>query len=315
MDFGKLQDISDVDFTLPPDHPDTGPLLARLKTHRLGLPPEQREKARFYFAAPVWNDREFVGRIYPRGVKPQDYLREYARVFNSVELNSTYYGVNPEHIKKWKEAVSPEFRFSPKVPGLISHEKQLRNVTDDMQRFTEAVSAFGENLGPLFLLLPPSFGPPQIKFLEKFLGDFTSAKDAGMRIAIEVRNLDWFSNKRAQKHLFDLLESHGAISIITDTAGRRDAVHQRPTSSAAMIRFLGNRHDPSDFTRLDDWAERIKNWYARGLRTIYFFIHQPTEHLIIELAEHLVTRINAVCGSEIPVPRPVPPEPVQQELF
>ena len=85
-------------------------------------------------------------------------------------------------------------------------------------------------------------------------------------------------------------------TVITDTSGRRDAVHQCLTTNSAFIRFDGNELHKTDFTRIDEWAVRIKQWIDRGLETVYFFHHTPTKSLTPELSNHFLERMNTLCG-------------------
>ena len=106
--------------------------------------------------------------------------------------------------------------------------------------------------------------------------------------------------------LFEELTARGIGAVITDTAGRRDVMHMQPGCPEVLVRFAGNLLHPSDYRRLDDWADRIAGWCAYPLRAVYFMIHQPEEHLVTGLAVHLARAIASRTGI---LPRyPVPPE-------
>jgi Protein of unknown function DUF72 len=85
MDFGKLNNIENVDFTLPPDAPKTAEILRGLPT-RPHLP-------HVYIGATGWSMKEWVGTYYPKGTKATDYLQAYGKQFNSIELNTTHYRI------------------------------------------------------------------------------------------------------------------------------------------------------------------------------------------------------------------------------
>ena len=99
------------------------------------------------------------------------------------------------------------------------------------------------------------------------------------KLAVEVRHPDWFAQKNTKKELLDMLESLGRTAVISDVAGRRDVLHMRLTSGTAFIRFNGHNLHHSDFTRIDTWIERLDAWLKKGLREIYFFMHQPDKAL------------------------------------
>ena len=297
MDFGKLQNIQKVDFSLPPDDPGSAKLLGRLSA-----PPGPPG---IYVACPVWNHPGFVGLIYPPGTDPREQLRLYARHFNSIELNTTYYGVNRANLSRWRSMVAEDFRFVPKLTRHISHDRRLDGTDAASAENNQSLREdLGATLGPAFLLLPGDFAPAELRRLESFL----DAVPSDLQVAEEFRHPDWFSDRR----VFDLLEERAAIAVITDTAGRRDVVHQRLTSNTLMVRFVGNSLDPSDFKRLEAWVEKLADWTARGLRTVYFCLHQPDESHNVELARFLIQRLNERLGLALR-----PPEPLarQQELF
>ena len=82
-------------------------------------------------------------------------------------------------------------------------------------------------------------------------------------------------------------------AIITDTAGRRDCAHMALSTPKTLIRFVGNGLHPSDFERLDRWAERLLGWVDHGLQQAFVFFHQQDEAQTVDLAEHLERRFAA----------------------
>ena len=92
-------------------------------------------------------------------------------------------------------------------------------------------------------------------------------------------------------------------AIITDTAGRRDVAHMHLTIPKIFIRFVGNSLHPTDYTRIDDWANRIKYWLDNGLKEVYFFMHMHDEAKSPELALYLIDKLEAVCGIKVKKPQ------------
>ena len=81
-------------------------------------------------------------------------LTEYSRVFDTVELDNTFYGIpSKQTVLKWKGQTSDHFLFSAKFPKRISHEKMFINSESELSRFIDAISCLGEKLGPLLLQL------------------------------------------------------------------------------------------------------------------------------------------------------------------
>ncbi len=317
MDFGRLTDLAElehIDLSLPPDPPGTRSLLqhALAPSREAGPAEDSRESTppAVYVACPVWNHPGFLDLIYPADARPPEYLRHYARHFNAIELNTTYYGVRPELLARWRSMVPADFRFVPKLSKIISHDRQLRDCESETLHFCRAVQELGENLGPLFLLLPGGFGPERFDDLAFYLQRFPR----GQELAVELRHPAWFSEKHGGEKIWSVFEENQAVAIITDVAGRRDVLHQRLTSpkGTAVIRFVANGLHPTDYPRLDAWIERIAEWLEHGVRNIYFFLHQPDESQNVALAIYMIEGLNRRCGLALRLPEPIAR---QQELF
>ena len=118
--------------------------------------------------------------------------------------------------------------------------------------------------------LPPTFGPEHLRRLERYLLDFP----AYVPLAVELRHPGWFSDAGLLATVTAMLEALGKPLVISDVAGRRDALHQRLTTPVAFLRLNGHGLIDSDFRRADDWAARLAAWLEAGLHTAYVFIHQ-----------------------------------------
>lgn len=277
MKFGKLADISQVNFQLPPDQAGTITCLQKN--------PAKTEKLDFYIGCTGWSMKEWVGKVYPQNAKTKDFLRYYTKQFNTIELNTTHYRIpNLETIERWKAESETDFKFCPKIPQTISHSRNLGVGTPQLLQFCEAIQNLGKKLGCCFMQLPPYFGFNQLPTLEIFLKQFPNH----IPLAIEVRHESWFQNPDHSKAFFACLEQYRASTVISDVAGRRDVLHMRLTTSTAMIRFVGNNLHKTDYSRVDDWVSRIDNWFSNGLSEIYFFTHEPDNIKAPELAQYLL---------------------------
>ena len=109
-------------------------------------------------------------KIYPQGAKPNEYLNYYSYSFNTIELNSTHYGMpKAETIIGWKEKAEDGFVFCPKFPQEISHYQKLTGKPERTQLFCERIMLFEEKLGCAFIQLAPTFGPSYFQNLENFV--------------------------------------------------------------------------------------------------------------------------------------------------
>ncbi len=286
MQFGKVPDPNIIDFTLPPDAPQTKQILQK---HKNAKPFEA------YVGCAKWNRTELKG-FYPRGTK--DELAYYSTQFNSIELNATFYGMPSwQQIVTWRDKTPDHFKFFPKLTNTISHYKRLIDVKEPVEHFCNAISNFEDKLGMAFLQLHDNFKPKDFDRLQKVLDEFPK----GVPLGVEVRNEEWFNNAEIQERFCELLEKHQMANIIVDTAGRRDMLHMRLTSPVAFIRYVGANH-PSDLQRLDDWVERIQKWRSEGLQQLYFFVHQNIELESPLLADHFIRTLNAVLDLSLSVP-------------
>ena len=303
MDFGKLPDISQVDFALPRDSVRNKSVLQSAGG---------ATSPKIYIGSARWAERSLLGKIYPPGTPQKDYLDHYARQFNTVEMNTTHYRIPTEEmVTQWKEKVPKHFRFCPKIPQSISHSRDFGEGMNATELFQAALYSFGEHLGMPFMQLPPTFTPHRDgKRLFNYLKNWPS----NLPLAIEFRHPDWFSDARISSRAFDLLLEYGLSTVITDTAGRRDVVHMQVTSPRQAVRFVGNSLHPTDYSRLDDWIERIGRWLKYGLEELYFFVHQPEEHLCVDLSIYLIKQMNERLGLHLQHPEPIQ-KAVQKSLF
>jgi uncharacterized protein YecE (DUF72 family) len=282
MEFGKLDNIENLNFSLPPDTIET-PILLR------GLP-KNETLPHLYIGCTGWSMKEWVGRVYPKGTKPQDYLHHYSRQFNTIEMNTTHYRTpSVSDVEKWYKQTPDDFRFAPKMLQTVSHAKNLGYGTGLTLQFCEAIQGLGEKLGVCFLQMPPHFKYDDIGVLELYVKKFPKH----IPLAIELRHETWFSNPHYFKTVFDLFETYNISSVITDVAGRRDVLHQRLTTGKAVIRFVGNDLHETDFTRIQSWVSCLKKWFEMGLKEVYFFTHEPDNLKAPDLALFLLTEVSS----------------------
>jgi uncharacterized protein YecE (DUF72 family) len=174
-----------------------------------------------------------------------------------------------------------------------------------MHAFEKSIAAFGAHLGPAFLQLSDGFGPQRKKDLQYFI----HALPTDTKLFVEVRHPNWFDE--GELHwLIELLRPVNKGLIITDTTGRRDVCHMRLSVPKAFVRFVSNNLHPTDYTRIDDWVERIGYWLQNGLEELFFIVHMHEEAHSPELISYLIDKLNERCGLKLKKP-----VLVQGELF
>src|SRR5258708_7593737 len=309
MEFGKVTRLEEVDFSLPADDQMTDRLFE-------GLAGGKEEPTKLYVGCTQWGNKNWLGKIYPKGTKDKDFLAHYVKQFNGIELNALFYNLQPRSvIERWASLADTSFRFVTKFSTTISHTLQLKNTDRDTELFIDHMQSFGPTLGYSFLQLSDKFGPDRAGTLQ----DYIRRLPRDFHTCVELRQEDWFapvnrptgSNATAATDIpagaandtWQLFHHLGIGTVITDTAGRRDCLHMKLTAPVAFIRFVGNNLHPTDYPRIDAWAGRLKTWIDKGLREIYFIIHSPDELYAPELALYAVEQFNQQCGTNLKPPR------------
>jgi uncharacterized protein YecE (DUF72 family) len=286
MKFGQVPDPSEIDFTLPKDHPRTKEILKENKS----------KKFHVYVGCAKWNKADLKG-FYPKGTK--DELTYYSTQFNSIELNATFYSLpSPDQILTWKDKTPADFKFFPKITNTVSHFRRLLNITDVVTHFATSVLNFDDKLGMVFLQLHDNFKPKDYARLEEFIKNWPKE----VPLAVELRNEEWFADEEVFNKTMELFEENNITNIIVDTAGRRDMLHMRLTTTSTFIRYVGANSE-SDYTRLDEWVTRIKIWKKEGLENFYFFVHQNIEKASPLLSAYFIEKLNKEIGTQLHIPK------------
>lgn len=295
MKFGSVTNPEAIDFTLPKDHKDTKRVLNLVKDDN---------EPEIFVGCAKWNRADLKG-FYPRGTK--DELEYYSSQFNSIELNATFYRIfPPEQFEKWRKKTPSNFKFFPKLNQEISHWKRLNEVKEVVDNYLYSAVNLQEKLGTIFLQMHNNFAPKDFNRVVSFIEGWPKE----IPLAVEFRHTDWYNDPSVSEELFQLLENNNITNVIVDTAGRRDLMHMRLTNPTAFVRYVGANH-PTDYTRLDDWIERLKTWKAQGIKEIDFFIHQNIEKESPLLSAYFIKQLNAELGAQLKIPN----EAQQQNLF
>jgi uncharacterized protein YecE (DUF72 family) len=199
-----------------------------------------------------WSYDFWVGNFYPEGTNSSDYLTEYSRHFDTVEVDSTFYRIpSEETVVKWRNQTPLGFFFSAKFPQVITHMKMLKNCEMETERFIKRISGLGKKLGPLLLQFPSMFGEEHISILSAFV----SSLPDGYRFVVEVRNRKMLGNK-----LVSLLRDNGVALAFVDSPFMPETMEV--TADFVYVRWEGNRRKVKGTVgRVEvDRTEDIKKW-------------------------------------------------------
>lgn len=247
--------------------------------------------ANLRLGCPVWACAAWRDSLFTRRAARDDYLPQYASVFDAVEGNSTFYGLPTEAtVARWHEQVPRHFRFCFKFPQVITHRMLLRYADAETSEFLFLLEPLRDRLGPLLLQLPPNFAAADLHVLMHYLDRLPR----GFPYAVEVRHPEFFDGGAFEAALDDALAERlvarvnfDATCLFADQAldeTTRDAIKRKPqlplrrtaTNATPIVRFVG-RNDPEPCrAALQGWAEVVAQWEREG-RESYFFTHAPDD--------------------------------------
>ena len=277
----------------------------------------------YYLGLPAWNFPGWQGRYFPRRGRDGTSLRHYARVFNTVEGNTTFYQIpGPDTIARGGAAVAGTgFRFSFKLPRSVTHDRHA-NLTD-LEAFLQAVTPLEEYMGPLLVQCPASLGPAGLPELEAVINQLP----AGWPRAVEVRHPAFFERPEL---LEPLLERTGAARVMFDSrpiyqgdTGHPEVLaarHKKPdvplldTVYGGLVYARVVLHpDPESNARfVTQWLERVAGYLSAG-HSVYFMMHCPNNMHCPAYAAEFHEALAARCaGLALLPPWPLPQ---QQALF
>jgi uncharacterized protein YecE (DUF72 family) len=211
-----------------------------------------------------WNYPHWREVVYPKGLPAARWLAHYAQLFDTVEVNTTFYRLpRRESVATWVAETPPGFLFAVKASRYLTHMKRLTDLGTGVERFYERIEplARSRKLGPVLWQLPESFHRNDER-LEATLAHLPEG-----RHCFEFRHPSWFD-----AGVYDLLRAHGAALVIGDHPTRPFQAHEL-TADWTFIRFhYGSRGRGGNYSgrELEEWARRIEEWRERADVYAYF---------------------------------------------
>ncbi len=212
-----------------------------------------------------WSYDDWRGSLYPEGLPARRWLERYAEVFDTVEVNATFYRLpKVETVAAWVEQVPADFLFAVKASRYLTHMKRLHDVADSVARFWEPLEPLrrGRRLGPVLWQLPENF--------ERDDDLLAAALDVlpPARHCFEFRHPSWFAAS-----VRELLTARGASLAIGDDK-RRPLPAARPVGELAYLRLhYGHRGRGGNYSdaELAEWRRRIAAWRTR--REVFVYLN------------------------------------------
>ncbi len=211
-----------------------------------------------------WNYADWRERFYPKGLPASRWLEYYARHFDTVEVNNTFYRLpNRSAVENWVKQAPRGFTFAVKSSRYLTHIKRLTNMDEGVRRYYERIEPLTESpkMGPVLWQLPASFQRD-----DERLGNALAKLPKG-RHCFEFRHQSWFCEE-----VYALLRRRRAALVIGVTPERPFQTFEM-TASWTFLRFhYGERGRSGNYSQreLATWAERIAGWRERVEVYAYF---------------------------------------------
>jgi uncharacterized protein YecE (DUF72 family) len=214
---------------------------------------------KYHIGCSGWSYTSWKGPFYPPNLENSDWLRFYSQVFDYVEIDSSFYRIpNQFMVKNWVKRTPDNFRFTAKFPKVITHDKYLVDVEEDVERFLENIEPLEKKTLALLIQLPPSI---EIMSGLEGLRNLLPLLDDRFRYAVEVRHHSWFQ---------DLAYNFFADNNLCLVWSQLAKIRTPPivTTDFLYVRLIGDRSiDEKDFgkiqyervSEMSNWANEIKN--------------------------------------------------------
>ena len=241
-----------------------------------------RERA-VHLGCSGWNYKSWKDEFY-EGKPPQLWLEHYARSFDTVEVNNTFYRLPlASSVARWVEQTPPDFLFSVKASRYLTHIKRLTDMDDGVRRFYERIDPLvrSPKLGAVLWQLPASFRRNDERL------EFALERLPPGRHCFEFRHASWFVEP-----VYELLRAHGAALVIGDRPEVKSFQAHVFTAPWTFVRFhYGSRGRRGNYSEreLEEWARRFEQW--RREVEIFAYFNNDWEVFAVRNALQLKRRL------------------------
>ena len=241
----------------------------------------QNPKSEIEIGCQGWNYDDWTTRaggesvFYPRGTKSGEMLAVYAEIFDTIEVDSTFYAIPPASVvENWYKKTPAHFTFSPKMPQEITHEHALRASSFEiLDEFCARIKELKEKLGVVLVQLAPQFDAS--KENAQNLRNFLERLPRDIRFAVEFRDRHWMIDWTVE----ELEKNRVALALVEGKWIPRETTFgaiEKLNTDFAYVRFMGER-DLTAFDKiyrhmdanLEMWREEIERIKAREI-FVYF---------------------------------------------
>lgn len=254
--------------------------------------------ARYHIGTSGWVYRHWKGRFYPEDLPERRWFEYYARHFDTVEINNTFYRLPDEKtVVRWREQAPEGFVYAVKASRFLSHIKRLKDVSAPLQQFLEVVGLLRDRLGPILVQLPESFHLTGENFTR--LRVFFRALHPQPPVVLEFRHASWFTEE-----VYALMREYAVeLCIVSDPERPSDF---QVTGPGVYVRFhgSGDQRYRGNYRehQLAAWARQIVALSAG--RTAYIYFNNDFNAYAIRNAARLRVLLDVPAPARIREPQP-----------
>ncbi len=234
-----------------------------------------------------WVYKDWRGVLYPDGMPQREWLSAYAREFDTVEINNTFYRLpSRKAVEGWVEETPADFRFAVKASRYITHIKRLLKPDVYVERFLESIAPLRDSgrLGVVLWQLPPNFKRDDER-LATALGAILDR--APGRHCFEFRDPTWFT-----PDVYAILRDHGVALVIADDPEMPFQTYELTTDWTYLRLHRGARGRRGNYSaaELDTWRRRIAAWRTR--REAFVYLNNDWEAFAVRNARTLAAGLS-----------------------
>ncbi|ADZ89963.1 DUF72 domain-containing protein [Marinomonas mediterranea] len=274
-----------------------------------------------------WQHSAWVNWLYSSSVPSAERLREYSKVFQSVEVGSTFYtDIEENQLKRWYDQVNDDFRFCFKAPQTVTHqivERPFQERLTDWKRFQMKLASLDKKLGPTMVQFPQQLDASSLPEILALIESWELLAP----LSIEVRHLHYFDKGEVESEFLRYLSNQSVDKVVMDSRpvfsteayseSLKDAQRKKPrvpchavaTAQSPVVRFIGHPDLERNHVWLDQWAAKLKSWLERGLKPTVF-VHSSDNIAAPTLASWLDDKL--VANSALPFKQVNLPETQEQ---
>jgi uncharacterized protein YecE (DUF72 family) len=237
---------------------------------------DPRPAGRAHVGCSGWNYKDWRGIVYPQGLPVKRWFSHYATLFDTVEINNTFYRLPPPStVEHWAAQAPPGFTYALKLGQFGSHRMKLRDAETWLPNHIDRIERLGPHLGPTLVQLPPRWR----RNVER-LDEFLTVAPKRFRWAVELREPSWVHDD-----VFEVLRRHGAALCLHDLLA--DHPWER-TTDWTYVRFHGpdalNVKYWGAYTGRRLWrvADRLQRWLDDGIDVYAYFNNDYHGHAVTD---------------------------------